>query len=56
MLLPITVLYAGILMPIMAYLGFKIGSLRGSTGISMNNQRRCVARRHGPGLGRGSAS
>lgn len=33
--LPITALYAGLLMLIMAYLGFKIGRLRDSTGISI---------------------
>ncbi len=35
MLFPITALYAALLMAIIAFLGFKIGSLRGSTGISI---------------------
>lgn len=50
MLLSITALYAALLMLIMAYLGFKIGSLRGSTGISIfwgDNMEVAVAmRRH----------
>ncbi len=51
MLFPITALYAALLMVIMAFLGFKIGSLRGSTGISIlhgDNMEVAVAmRRHG---------
>ncbi len=51
MLFPITALYAALLMVIMAFLGFKIGSLRGSTGISIlhgDNMGVAVAmRRHG---------
>lgn len=51
MLLPITAIYAALLVIIMIYLGFKIGSLRGSTGISIfwgDDMEVAVAmRRHG---------
>ena len=51
MLFPITALYAALLMVIVAYLGFKIGSLRGSTGISIlhgdNMEVATAMRRHG---------
>ena len=33
--IPITALYAGVLTLIVGYLGFQVGSLRGSTGISI---------------------
>ncbi len=33
--IPITALYAGILALILGYLGFQVGSMRGSTGISI---------------------
>ena len=51
MLLPITALYAALLLIIMTYLGIKIGSLRGSTGISIfwgdNTEVAFAMRRHG---------
>lgn len=37
MLVPITALYAGLLTLILGYLGFQVGSLRGSTGISIGH-------------------
>ncbi len=51
MILPITALYAALLMIIVGYLGYKIGSLRGSTGISIfhgdNMEVATAMRRHG---------
>ena len=51
MLFPITGLYAALLMVIVGYLGYKIGSLRGSTGISIlhsdNMEVATAMRRHG---------
>ena len=51
MALPITTLYAVLLGVIFAYLGFRIGSLRGKTGISIldggNPQVGLEMRRHG---------
>ena len=51
MILPITALYAALLMIIVGYLGYKIGSLRGSTGISIfhgdNMEVATAKRRHG---------